>query len=103
MTDAELLDLLDVASADPNPAHDIERHATLTRDDAYRLQLARKRRQAERGDPHVSVNGEPRASATAWGCLGDPRPSRGLAGPGARACRCDAEHPSYVVLPVIAP
>jgi 2-keto-4-pentenoate hydratase len=53
MTDEELLDLLEKSAVDPDPTHDIERHATLSRDDAYRLQLQWKRRRAEAGDAHI--------------------------------------------------
>lgn len=52
-TDEALLDRLAVAAATPDPANDIERFADLTREDAYRLQIAWKRRQARRGDPQV--------------------------------------------------
>lgn len=53
LTDDQLLDLLERAAKEEDPALDIEKHASLTRDDAYRLQLAYKRRLAEAGDPHL--------------------------------------------------
>jgi 2-keto-4-pentenoate hydratase len=53
VTDEMLLDLLEKSESDPDPAHDIERPATLTREDAYRLQRKWKQRKAEAGDAHV--------------------------------------------------
>lgn len=50
----ELLELVDRALAGHNPEDDILKRAPdLTVDDAYRLQIAHKRRLAERGDAHV--------------------------------------------------
>ena len=53
MADEKLLELLEKSEVDPDPTHDIERHATLTREDAYRLQVKWKQRKAEAGDAHV--------------------------------------------------
>ncbi len=52
--DEELLDILERSRETRDPAADITKAVPgLTMDDAYRLQLALKKRLAQRGDPHV--------------------------------------------------
>ena len=53
VTDEHLLDLLERSERHLDSAHDLERHATLTRHDAYRLQRKWKQRKATEGDAHV--------------------------------------------------
>jgi len=53
LSDEELIEIIELSLKEPDISHDIERHSKLTRSDAYRLQIKRKMRLADGGDPHV--------------------------------------------------